>query len=105
MGLLRDNTTKNTDTSYEKKIRRIKFRTEAGITPVIGHLKSNFRLDQNHFLGEKRPQINALPSATAWNMKKMMGILKANIYICFYSIQFLLCFKTNLCIELKIINS
>ncbi|WP_234110543.1 hypothetical protein, partial [Chryseobacterium sp. R2A-55] len=38
---------------------------------------------QNYFLGETGPQINALLSATAWNMKKMMEILKEKIFFYF----------------------
>jgi len=37
-------------------------------------------------MGETGPQINALLSATAWNLKKMMEILKQKI-IFFFQIQ------------------
>lgn len=67
---------KKTDTTYWKQIKRKKFRTRAAIEPIIGHLKTEFRLAQNYFHGESGPQINAFLSATAWNMKKMMKILK-----------------------------
>lgn len=70
---------RKTDTAYQKQAKRKKFRTRAAIEPIIGHLKANFRLDQNYFLSETGPQINALLSATAWNMKKMMEILKQKI--------------------------
>ena len=69
-------TPKKTDTAYQKQTKRKKFRTRAAIEPIIGHLKTDFRLAQNYFMGEVGPQINALLSATAWNMKKMMEILK-----------------------------
>ena len=58
--------------------------------PIIGHLKTNFRLAQNYSLGETGPQINALLSATAWNMKKMMEQLKQKIIFLFYKIQIML---------------
>lgn len=60
------------DTAYQKQIKRKKIRTRAAIGPIIGHLKTNFRLAQNYFLGESGSQINALLYATVWNMKKMM---------------------------------
>src|SRR5690606_5928855 len=70
---------RKTDTAYQKQAKRKKFRTRAAIEPIIGHLKTDFRLAQNYFLSETGPQINALLSATAWNMKKMMEILKQKI--------------------------
>lgn len=74
---------RKTDTAYQKHTKRKKFRTRAAIEPIIGHLKTDFRLAQNYFLGETGPQINALLSATAWNMKKMMEILKEKIFFYF----------------------
>lgn len=41
-------------------------------------------------MGETGPQINALLSATAWNLKKMMEILKQKIVLYFYQIQIFL---------------
>ena len=80
-------TPRKTDTAYQKQTKRKKFRTRAAIEPIIGHLKTDFRLAQNYFMGETGPQINALLSATAWNLKKMMEILKQKIIFCFYQIQ------------------
>ncbi|MEZ4913611.1 MAG: IS5 family transposase [Chitinophagales bacterium] len=77
---------KKADSAYEKQVKRKKFRTRAAIEPIIGHLKSNFRLAQNYFGGETGPQINALLAATAWNMKKMMEMLKAQIIFYFSSL-------------------
>lgn len=76
-------TPKKSDTAYQKQTKRKKFRTRAAIEPIIGHLKADFRLAQNYFLGEAGPQINALLSATAWNIKKMTEILKQKIIFWF----------------------
>lgn len=81
-----------TDSEYEKRKKRKKFRRRAAIEPVIGHLKSDFRMGQNYLHGEQSPQINALLAATGWNLKKMMGKLKKEmekmlwdfIYRCFF---------------------
>ncbi len=62
---------KKTDTPYEKRKKRSKFRRRAAIEPVIGHLKSDFRMQKNYLHGENRMQINALMSATAWNLRKL----------------------------------
>ncbi|WP_228464879.1 hypothetical protein [Chryseobacterium antibioticum] len=80
-------TPKKADTAYQKQVKRKKFRTRAAIEPIIGHLKNDFRLAQNYFLGGKGPQINALLSATAWNLKKMMEILKQKIIFYFFQPQ------------------
>ena len=66
---------KKTDTPYQKQKKRKIFRSRAGIEPIIGHLKIDFRLAQNYLHGESGIQINALMSATAWNLNKLMEIL------------------------------
>ncbi len=74
------------DTQYQKRSKRKKFRRRAAIEPVIGHLKTGFRLNQNYLWGEKSPQINAFLAATGWNLKKMMKQLKqeyASLYFLF----------------------
>ena len=70
---------KANDTAYKKRQQREKFRARAGIEPIIGHLKIDYRMGQNYLLGEKGIQINALMAATAWNMKKMMEKLKEKL--------------------------
>lgn len=47
---------------------------EAAIEPIIGHLKSDFRLAKNYLKGFIGDQINLLLAATAWNLKKWMNI-------------------------------
>ena len=36
----------------------------------IGHLKTDYRMDQNYLLDEKGIQINAYMASAAWNIKK-----------------------------------
>lgn len=64
------------DTQYQKRVKRKKFRRRAAIEPVIGHLKTDFRMGQNYLHGTNSPQINAFLAATGWNLKKMMKKLK-----------------------------
>jgi IS5 family transposase len=66
---------KPSDTPYQKQCKRKKFRSRAGIEPIIGHLKTDHRLAQNYLHGEKGIQINVFMAATAWNLKKKMEIL------------------------------
>ena len=69
-------TPKKKDTAYQKREKRKKFRSRAAIEPIIGHLKTDFRMAQNYYHGEAGPQINAFLAATAWNLKKLMKLLK-----------------------------
>ncbi|MAN29056.1 MULTISPECIES: IS5 family transposase [Mesonia] len=66
------------DTEYQKRTKRNKFRRRAAIEPVIGHLKTDFRLNQNYLWGGESSQINAFLAAAGWNLKKMMKQLKEN---------------------------
>ena len=60
--------------SYEKLRKREKFKRRATIEPIIGHLKSDFRLARNYLKGFIGDQINLLLAATAWNLKKWMNL-------------------------------
>jgi len=67
------------DTEYQRRKKRSKFRRRAAIEPVIGHLKTDYRMGQNYLMGEESSQINAFLAATGWNLKKMMQKLKAKV--------------------------
>ncbi len=62
------------DSEYQKQNKREKFKRRAAIEPIIGHLKSDFRLARNYLKGFIGDQINLLLAATAWNLKKWMNI-------------------------------
>ena len=74
-----DNRPLKRDTSYQKRKKRKKFRRRAAIEPLIGHLKTDFRMGQNYLHGKESPQINPFLAATGWNLKKMMKKLKARL--------------------------
>jgi IS5 family transposase len=65
------------DTSYQRRCNREKFRRRAAIDPIIGHLKSQFRMGQNYLSG-KLTSMNAFLSAAAWDLKKLMEQLVEN---------------------------
>jgi len=67
------------DTVYQKRVKRKNFRRRAAIEPVIGHLKTDFRMGQNYLNGKNSSQINAFLAATGWNLKKMMKKLKVEL--------------------------
>lgn len=60
------------DSAYQKRKKRKKFKRRAAIEPVIGHLKKQFRMQENYLMGKRSPKINAMLAATGWNLKKMM---------------------------------
>ena len=66
-------TTRDTDSAY-KALMRKRFRKRASIEPVIGHLKSDHRLNRNYLKGFVGDQINVLMAAAAFNFRKWMRL-------------------------------
>jgi len=62
------------DTQKEKDIKREKFKRRAAIEPIIGHMKSDYRMARNYLKGFIGDEINLLLAATAFNLKKWMNI-------------------------------
>lgn len=75
------------DSEYQKQQKREKFRRRAAIEPIIGHLKSDYRLARNYLKGFIGDQINLLLSATAWNLKKWMNIYLSALFLQNYTLQ------------------
>ena len=71
------------DTAYQRRAKRKKFRTRAAIEPIFGHLKTDFRMQQNYYHHEVGVKINAFLAAAAWNFKKMMEILMEKSFFVF----------------------
>lgn len=69
------------DTNYQKQQKRKDFRRRAAIEPVIGHMKSDYRLNRNFLKGFKGDEMNLLMSAAAWNFKKWINIYFYAIFI------------------------
>ena len=61
------------DTKYQKEKKREKFRRRAAIEPIIGHLKSDHRMQRNYLKGFIGDEINLLLAASAFNLKKWMN--------------------------------
>jgi IS5 family transposase len=60
------------DNRYQRDKKRKQCRRRAAIEPIIGHLKSDFRLSRNFLKGTTGDEINLLMAATAWNLKKWL---------------------------------
>lgn len=63
---------KKSTSEYEKKKARQRFRRRASIEPIIGHLKSDFRMIRNYLKGLIGDTINLMLAAAAFNLKKLM---------------------------------
>ena len=55
------------DTPYQKQKKRKKFRRRAAMEPLIGHLKTEHRMQENDLMGAPSPTINASMAATGWH--------------------------------------
>ena len=64
MKILTPDKPKKTDTAYQKRQKRSKFRSRAGIEPIIGHLKTDFRfsLKDNKGLGDLLKVLHPTPA-------------------------------------------
>ncbi len=70
------------------KTKRKKHSRRAAIEPVIGHLKSDYRMNRNFLKGVIGDEINVLLSAAAMNFKRVMNLWKQRlINFLFYIIQ------------------
>jgi Transposase domain (DUF772). len=67
-------------TQYAKRKARKDFGRRSAIEPVIGHLKSDFRLARNYLKGTLGDTINLLMAATAFNCVKWMKALPQNLF-------------------------
>ena len=62
------------DTKEQREVKKEKFRRRAAIEPIIGHMKSDYRMARNYLKGFKGDEINLLLAASAFNLKKWMNI-------------------------------
>lgn len=68
------------DNRYQRDKKRKQCRRRAAIEPIIGHLKSDYRLSRNFLKGIAGDQINLLMAATAWNLRKWLIAFLRLIY-------------------------
>ncbi len=71
---------KKSATNYEKRKARQRFRRRAAIEPLIGHLKSDFRLGRNFLKGQKGDATNLLLAAAASNLSLWMRRILSTLY-------------------------
>ena len=64
--------------SQKTKMRK-RFRRRAAIEPVISHLKHDFRMARSYLKGHVGDSMNVKLAAAAWNLRKWMRFLFAQI--------------------------
>jgi IS5 family transposase len=69
---------------YDKRKARKNFGRRSAIEPVIGHLKSSFRLARNYLKGASGDAVNLLLAAAAFNMKKWLNILTQGLFFALF---------------------
>lgn len=74
------------DSVYERQKARKRFRKRAGIEPIIGHLKSDFKLIRNYLKGTVGDSINLMLAATAFNLRKLLRQLLDYLFL-FFTVQ------------------
>jgi len=68
------------DNRYQRDKKRKQCKRRAAIEPIIGHLKSDYRLSRNFLKGVAGDQVNLLMAATAWNLKQWLIAFFAIFY-------------------------
>ena len=87
--------------------KRKRHKRRAAIEPVIGHLKSDYRLRRNFYKGISGDAINVMLAAAAMNFKRMMNIWKDQAKFIFAFFENIIhgiirdLFKNQTCIFLK----
>ncbi len=70
------------DNRYQRDKKRKQCKRRAAIEPIIGHLKSDYRLSRNRLKGIVGDHINLLMSACAWNLKKWLIAFLSALFCC-----------------------
>lgn len=73
--------------AYEKSKDRKRFRRRAAIEPIIGHLKSDYRMMRNYLKGAEGDKVNTLMAAVAFNFMKRLKGIRAEILFVFNLIR------------------
>jgi transposase, IS5 family len=66
---------------YQRNKRRKQCRSRAAIEPIIGHMKSQYRLGRNYLKGMKGDIINALMAAASINFKSRLREIKEQMLL------------------------
>ncbi len=69
------------DSRYQRDKKHRQCKSRAAIEPIIGHLKSDFRMARNYLKGAVGDHINLLMAACAWNLNKWLLAIFWRLYL------------------------
>ena len=82
------------DSAYEQQKKRRLCQQRAGIEPIIGHLKQDFRLSRCRLKGSYGDRINLLMAACAWNLRKwLVAFFLSEYQQAIFGVFFIFCFN------------
>ena len=76
-------TPKKSDSYYKSKKLSLAHKKRAAIEPIIGHIKSDHRLNRNFYKGIVGDNINIILTAAAFNFKRVMNKWKSSFWLFF----------------------
>ena len=76
------------DTACRRRKKRRLCRRRSAIEPIVGHLKSDFRLSRNYLGGQLGDQIDLPMAASAWNLEKWMAAAALFYFFIIYRLVF-----------------
>ncbi len=86
-----------TDRQYQRQKMRQRFRSRAGIEPIIGHVKHDHRMLRNYLLDHIGDTMNSILAAAGFNLRKMLRRLKSDTKLVFEIFEnFILTLRRNL---------
>ncbi len=72
-----------TDSQYDQRKQRIRFRKRAGLEATISHLKQHFRMGKCYLKGELGDQINVILAAAAYNLRQWIRLRLDSFFVLF----------------------
>lgn len=78
---------KASNTPYQKQKVRKRFRSRAGIEPIIGHVKHDHRMERNFLAGVIGDQINTILAATGFNLMKKLRKIKKGLFVFIFNLK------------------
>ena len=72
-----------TDSQYDQRKQRIRFRKRAGLEATISHLKQYFRMGKGYLKGELGDQINVILAAAAYNLSQWIRLSLDSFFVLF----------------------
>ena len=72
-----------TDSQYDQRKQRKRFRKRAGLEATNSHLKQHFRMGKCYLKGELGDQINVILAAAAYNLRKWIRLRLDSFFVVF----------------------